>query len=544
MVSFRCQALLMLIARENVVAQRESSSLRASVPRKLSFESIAGYAPGSQVTDHAAIDLDQQEIEIQLSDGTDDSISIAKYVYEQGAFSKSYAQVKLNSPLQEVLEKGTGIEGKNADGKDVYGKALGKFDKGSTEIEIQYKTSDVQDDYVKCQVGALALAGKENTEGCFAAEGELLIDSVTYDYFYSVEAGNKNARDIQGFSTSAQEKMTGYVDYEKFFDYYGRYDYADHWVLSAFSGVRTTFDNGNANFGLYGAAGQKEVIKKGTAYMNIWMYVIREFEDALDDCKKGCIECNDDPVHAWDEGVAFYTGSLEENDGSGDGKLIYALADKRCKNYKTCGSKGEEASGTAKVNYDLMQLFAIGQQNLVLGNCDEARVDKERIVELMAVPLVQGTIRYAHKVDRIPTSAEKEAAEGAVFAASVLPIVHECNPDDANIIYDNMKVGAKDTDYLAVRKAFEKNYDCMGITCKDIGGLWDSPNGKYYDDSSPCKDSSTSSSSNSDALAISLGTVAGVVTLSAIGLFLYMRKREIAGTPVWEPAKEIQAEST
>jgi hypothetical protein len=27
-----------------------------------------------------------------------------------------------------------------------------------------------------------------------------------------------------------------------------------------------------------------EAIKKGTAYMNIWMYVIREMEDALDVC--------------------------------------------------------------------------------------------------------------------------------------------------------------------------------------------------------------------------------------------------------------------
>ena len=32
--------------------------------------------------------------------------------------------------------------------------------------------------------------------------------------------------------------------------------------------------------------------------MNIWMYVIREMEDALDDCQEGCTfdTCNDDPV--------------------------------------------------------------------------------------------------------------------------------------------------------------------------------------------------------------------------------------------------------
>ena len=34
-------------------------------------------------------------------------------------------------------------------------------------------------------------------------------------------------------------------------------------------------------------------------------------------------------VHALDEGVAFYTGALEGEDGSGSGKLMYALSDKR-----------------------------------------------------------------------------------------------------------------------------------------------------------------------------------------------------------------------
>ena len=42
--------------------------------------------------------------------------------------------------------------------------------------------------------------------------------------------------------------------------------------------------------------------------MNIYMYVICEFYDAIDDCQNGCINCNNDPVHARDKGVAFYIG--------------------------------------------------------------------------------------------------------------------------------------------------------------------------------------------------------------------------------------------
>ena len=39
-----------------------------------------------------------------------------------------------------------------------------------------------------------------------------------------------------------------YIDFQKFFNYYGRYDYADNWILSALNGERTDFTNGNNDF--------------------------------------------------------------------------------------------------------------------------------------------------------------------------------------------------------------------------------------------------------------------------------------------------------
>lgn len=59
-------------------------------------------------------------------------------------------------------------------------------------------------------------------------------------------------------------------------------------VTAAFNRGETNFGRGKANFALYGRDGINEAIKKGTAYMNVWMYVIREMEDAYDDCIKGC----------------------------------------------------------------------------------------------------------------------------------------------------------------------------------------------------------------------------------------------------------------
>ena len=121
-------------------------------------------------------------------------------------------------------------------------------------------------------------------------------------------------------------------------------------MSAALSGTSVTLGTGGTtDFSTVADAARVEAIKKGTAYMSVWMYVVREFEDAIDDCVVGTISDNYDSVHAWDEGVAFYVGSLEGTDGSGSGKMVYALADKRCANFKTCGAAGDATSGTSKV---------------------------------------------------------------------------------------------------------------------------------------------------------------------------------------------------
>ena len=77
------------------------------------------------------------------------------------------------------------------------------------------------------------------------------------------------------------------------------------------------------------------------------MYVVREYEDAIDDCvsctdtSRGCNEFSaDSAINAWDEGVAFSVGSIEGTEGNSKegnyGTLLYALAERRCIDFKTC----------------------------------------------------------------------------------------------------------------------------------------------------------------------------------------------------------------
>ena len=250
-----------------------------------------------------------------------------------------------------------------------------------------------------------------------------------------------------------------------------------------------------------------EVVKKGSNYMNIAMYVIRELYDAIHDCRTKCQigSCNsDDAVHALDEAVAFYYGTEDV--------LMHALANKRCANFGTC-SNGVD--GDADVNVNVFELFGKMQGYLEKADCDAAEPLVEDIAQQMWVPLVQGTLRYAWIQDSTNNEAaapdEKAAAEGAIFAAAILPVVHDCNEDAAKTIYDNMSLKASSSvDYPAVKSAFEQCYGKMGISCDAVGGLVDS--------SGDALDSQTKACSAASAVAV--GSFIGASILGVVALLV------------------------
>lgn len=442
------------------------------------------------------MDLDQLEIEDQLAIGSDVSFEKARRVYDEGGHSKSVAVVNLSVPLTRGVGKYTTVIGKSAEGVSVYGKLFDNYPNGISTIEIQYRTTDSQKTYVGCQVGGLP---KPNLQGCFAPSGTLEIDGETVNYTYDPERQNVNKRTIRKFSTTAEEKMyrcdnCPYKTFKKYREYYGFFDYADKWIDAAFDGAGTKMARGNANFARYGFKGRAEAIKKATAYMNFWMYVIREMEEALDGCKDDCKKtgCNDETVKAWDEAVAFYTGSLEGSDGKGSGRLLYGLADSRCINFKTCGELAKSTQGTSHVNHEIFRDFTLGSRMLGQAKCQEARDYKEKIEKMMTVPLIQGTLRYAYITSTDKNAGEKAEAEGATFAAAVLPIIHACDEDAAADIYKNMKTGQGNdgADFAVVKHAFESVYECIGIRGQDVGGLWNEATGTYFVGAEPMTKSS------------------------------------------------------
>merc|ERR1711965_353341 len=114
----------------------------------------------------------------------------------------------------------------------------------------------------------------------------------------------------------------------------------------------------------------------------------------------------------------------------------------------------------------------------------------------MTVPLVQGMLKYAWKADPAKgdscagqagndaatvatkddsagTDCAKSWAEGWAFAAAVLPQVHQCDATAATTIKDNLNIeaaaGPMKDGVAAVKTAIESVYNCLGISCTDVG---------------------------------------------------------------------------
>jgi len=425
---------------------------------------ISGYAPGSDVVDHGNVDQDQNAMEVGLALKDAQGFEDAKMIYENGGNSKVIATVTLSGMVDGTIPKGTTFSGSGQDGLVLTAGATGTVNDGSTTIMVTYAGGTCQD---------------YNTDKsrCLASSGSLTDGTETYDY---TAVSHSAGRTLQGFSTAAGEKMAEEQQFKIFKKYYGEDDYADQLVQAAFSSEATDLKKGNADFSNMGFVEREQLIKKMAAYMNVFMYVFHEFEAALSKCETALPLDAEAPIHAWDEGVAFYSGYLSGIDGAEGGKMVYALAEKRGGDFGT--TQTDERS---LVNIALTKEFTEGREYLNMADCKSAKKSLKNIKSLMYIPLIQGTIKYAYKTE-LDRSDAKAVAEGIAFMHAVIARVHDADKEAAKIIYDNMNTGAEECSLAAVKGAFESVYAELGISCAQVGGYTNKDTGEYYEGMSPC----------------------------------------------------------
>lgn len=234
------------------------------------------------------------------------------------------------------------------------------------------------------------------------------------------------------------------------------------------------------------------------------------------------------------EGVAFYVGALEGNDGSGDGVLLYDLADKLCIDFKTCGPLEDATEGTSPVNREVLGLSLNVVEHLTTMECGKARAIKNDIVNYMTVPFAQGLLKAAYQSSRDESSKDDGVnGEAAAYAATVVPLIHRCSELDASFIEKQLDyhTAAKDRDFIAIKETLERHYECLGVTCEQVGGLWDKEAGTYYEGASPCSspiEADKEESSNSGLILWLILGIGGVLLLVAVSFFMLKKKEDPA----------------
>mmetsp|Transcript_19438 Transcript_19438/g.29215 ORF Transcript_19438/g.29215 Transcript_19438/m.29215 type:complete len:552 (-) Transcript_19438:363-2018(-) len=518
-----------------------SRSLQSSYPK------IFTYEPASLVADQSCIDLDLSYIQKRVEHATVSKMKDAEIFYRKGGFSGAYAKVEIIGPdgAAAFIPKGTPvIASKNAEeeiGKEfginvpdtLHGKTMEDVQTGDTEIRIAYDSPhNLQNQYLKCDAGAFQLESQHDvTLGCFDAKGQMEFENMgVYNYSYNVLEDNKNYRTLQKFSSEAESEMLmcgercPHRTFEKYFNYYEIPDYGDRFITSAFQQTHARYVRGNADFSSYSVNAVKEAVINGILYLNVWMHVVNQMEKAIDFCFLG-----DKPnsVRHWDQSVAVFAGSMLK--GKETGFLLFDAASTICIDFMTCNA---ETTSEFTVLSKLFNKFDQGQSEMLKdrGSCDSAQLIKDSIEDLMAVPLIQGLLRAAYVRSREQDSST-EQARGATLAAAVLPLVHHCNPSDAEEIYSEMKIGSAKPDFVAVKQALERNYKCMKISCSDVGGYYNFDAEEYYKNAAPCTFAAANPSPSIQGGNNTGKTVAVVLILiGAIGVisayFLFARRKK------------------
>ena len=119
-----------------------------------------------------------------------------------------------------------------------------------------------------------------------------------------------------------------------------------------------------------------------------------------------------------------------------------------------------------------------------MSDCEADEVIKEKVTDLMLVPLIHSTLRYVYKGEN--RGDEKAVAKHTEFAQAVLPLIHRTSPSTAATIYNSMKTIANSIVPADMKVASKSVYEDLGVTCEQASeSLTD--NGDYYEGMEPCK---------------------------------------------------------
>jgi len=265
--------------------------------------------------------------------------------------------------------------------------------------------------------------------------------------------------------------------------------------------------------------GFKESILRTTSYVYQFGEIMQLLQAAYDSVDAGCLGSKKNPadicldaVQKWDGAVGMFVGDIESqrsfySSSSRYGGSLWMQAEYMCRIYDNCDIDVIGRYSNSPVNYKIMRLFAAGKQATFNGEKDQMKVLQRLISNKLAILGIQGTMRYAWRLSGqsgtpntlaltkgvdapgVPASVarDRDVADMGTFAMNILPKVWACSRNAGEILYGEVAIGGPKTvtlnatdnnmrpsvNFDNVKLAFECNYKCLGITCEEVGSLFD-----------------------------------------------------------------------
>lgn len=511
---------------------------------------VAGSYPTRSSTARTVskIDLDQAEIERLLiadllNKNSDALLEQAHRVYEHGMYSGSYASLTLTEQADHTIdlpERSESVYFNEIDNKNskqhshsIYDvSAFGVNDDNSKHIEGIYRTTkDLLGPEIKVYYPEDSQCGQGNTDDCFAEEGGIVLQGYGgLDYTYDPSTDNYFSSSLKWFTQEEGMRMyycehhgncASYQEYERYFKFYGLLDYGNEWIESAFSNKKTNFPRDfktkhgyeDIDFSHFADLSRNVFIKTATVAINVFTQVNRlMIEFGLDGCKKNSKDFSsygnhlpkDSVIASWDQAAALYAGSAliapegTATSNTGTGTLYYNMVHTLAKEFGAMQVDETTNEPVAIVNKNIMESFNTGKVALTQSDCDgEVRTSYYKIINQMRTPWIQGILKAAfeysdYHYDTV-RDREENGGKAAAYMAALLPDLYDCSPQAAEVVMEELSImwphGNTEKlrpDFQRLRNALEHQYQCLGITCEQVGGFINDVTGDYFEETRPC----------------------------------------------------------
>lgn len=272
-------------------------------------------------------------------------------------------------------------------------------------------------------------------------------------------------RSLQSFATSLKRRNA--LFFNDFESYFGDPSYADSTIMFAFDDK--------------GAWGGKSIQQRAAVIFAtlqaqvMFMHVLTELENAIDECGSDNRFEDDGGEFVWDQIAAYIIGSLEGSETGGskdydDGVQLWNLGNNRGIEFGR-----RNADGFAITNEEILTLLLSGKGQIESNGCVRLRRTAESIAHMLLIPVIQTVVKYAIANEfESPMSPDEDIAYGDVFAKSIIPVYNRYNAESALTVQRNM-LSTDSFDKLvedgpqAVADAYLGVADDFNIGCEYIG---------------------------------------------------------------------------